>query len=550
VLDSGSLDLVDEVMALTGNRGVDVVLNMEARRMDTDGLRILAPCGRYVRLERGDGGNGGQDAAMALEGNLSLATVDVWRMMAERPDLFRRVLQEVEGRFQAPEFTPPYVRVFPATQVMEAFYAMKETLQPVVISLGGGQAIPVLPRVEDKTRIDADGTYLITGGFGGFGLKIAEWMVAQGARHLMLVGRHGAATPQAQEAVQALEAAGAQVLPAAADITREADVVRLLDELAAMPALKGIVHAAAVLDDAPLAELDDTRFTRTMAPKALGAWYLHKHTRNLDFFILFSSVSCLIGNARQGNYVAGNAFLDTLAHYRRARGLPATSINWGALAGVGMAAQSKEVERHLELMGIRAFRPAQALEALARVLAWEPVQIGIMDVDWQKWAQFEPTGGASPRFSNLVARDDREGESAVDTLCSELLTMEPGERKEILALMLAEQVAGTLRLPTDRIDLDQPLTHMGIDSLMAIELQTGINLRFGVEISTLELMKGNSITQMAEQFMVKMGIAGERIAVGDETMSFGVEASSTDWVEEVNDLSDEDVGKLLDELLV
>jgi acyl carrier protein len=260
------------------------------------------------------------------------------------------------------------------------------------------------------------------------------------------------------------------------------------------------------LDDGPLTELDAARFSKVMMPKAAGAWYLHEHTQNagLDFFVLFSSISSLIGNARQGNYVAANAFLDALAHYRRAQGLPATSINWGVLAGVGMAAADEALEKHLQRMGMKAFAPDHAMEALGRVLEWNPVQLGVMDVDWQAWRRFDPAAAASPRFSELVAREaQQDEESGAGELRRTLQAMDPEAAKQKLATLLVEQVAATLRLPPDKVDLQQSLTHMGVDSLMAIELQTGIGGALGIEVSPLELMKAHSIAQLAVQLFAK-----------------------------------------------
>ena len=186
-------------------------------------------------------------------------------------------------------------------------------------------------------------------------------MVDEGARNLVLVGRRGAATAEAQDSIRLLKNKGALVVPAAVDVTQESQLETLFAEIAArMPPLRGVMHAAMVLDDGLLQHLDADRLARVMAPKALGAWHLHKLTMRLplDFFVMFSSVASLVGNPGQGSYVAANSFLDALAHHRRALGLAATSINWGVLADVGVASKDTTLLQHLERVGMKSSQPA------------------------------------------------------------------------------------------------------------------------------------------------------------------------------------------------
>jgi acyl carrier protein len=263
-----------------------------------------------------------------------------------------------------------------------------------------------------------------------------------------------------------------------------------------------------VLDDGLLASLDETRLQRVMAPKARGAWLLHRYSQALplDFYVLFSSVSSLIGNAGQGNYVAANAFLDALAHYRHARGLPATSINWGAIAEVGMVGKDSGLEEHLARVGIHAIAPKNATAALAVAMKTDAAQIGFVDVDWAKLRQFNPAA-ASPKFSHVVSKEGATDNSATSQIRAALLAAEPKDRPELLALIMAELVAEAMRLPSDRIDIHQPLTEMGIDSLMAVELQMGIHESFGIEFPVLELVKGESILALAQQLLSRMDVA-------------------------------------------
>jgi NADP-dependent 3-hydroxy acid dehydrogenase YdfG/acyl carrier protein len=355
--------------------------------------------------------------------------------------------------------------------------------------------------------IDGDAAYVITGGFGGFGIATAGHLIRMGARYVVLVGRSGATSNDARNQIASWRGEGVNIREALLDVTDPDAVDALFVELSTERAVRGVIHAAGVVDDVRIADMTPEQLARVIAPKLHGAWNLHasciRHRLELDHFVLFSSVASLVGNGAQANYVAGNAALDSLAAHRRAHGSPATSINWGALAEVGMAT-NEDLLRQFRLMGIRPFSSGEAMIGLDAVLCYRPTQIGIMDVDWPQWGRFEPTGGKSPRFAHLTGQ---LGGDADDSIAGSLCGLPPQERLAMAEFMLAERVAQTLRIPAERIDVKQPLTDMGIDSLMAVELQIGINMTFGVELSALELTRGFSITQLATPLLERMGIS-------------------------------------------
>jgi acyl transferase domain-containing protein len=353
----------------------------------------------------------------------------------------------------------------------------------------------------------SDVTYLITGGFGGFGLETAKWLAKRGARYLALVGRRGAATEQAKAAVQSLEAQGVNLLVIAADMSDQTQVEETLAQVAhQFPPLKGVFHAAGILDDGPLSELDQDRIATVMKAKALSAWHLHALTlkSQLDYFVLFSSVSSLIGNARQASYVAANTFLDALAYHRSGAGLPGVSVNWGAIA-TGMAIESDDVAKHLELMGMSAITAEQALEGWAYLRESDLPQFGIMNCSWPRWREFEPTGGNAPRFSSLTGGG--ENNSSLTERCQAISELPEHERAGAMAQAVAEQVARVLRMPLSQVDLQHSLTQMGVDSLMSVELQTAIDQVLGVRISTLELMRAKNLLHLAELLMERTILA-------------------------------------------
>jgi NADPH:quinone reductase-like Zn-dependent oxidoreductase/malonyl CoA-acyl carrier protein transacylase/SAM-dependent methyltransferase len=329
VMDSRSLTFADQIMELTGGNGVDIVLNSLAGEALPKSLSILAPYGRFVELGKRDIDQNNKLGLKPFQNNLSFYSVDLDRLCAERPDYVESILEEVMALFENGTLHPLPYRIFPITDVVNAFRHMAQArhIGKVLVSLDSPEFIT--PHSEEPISFRQDGTYLITGGLGGFGLVVAKWLFENGAGQLVLIGRSGAAKPAVQEAVKSLQKAGMNLRVMKADVSREEDVARVLNEIhKSMPPLRGIIHAAMVLDDESLVKLDRERFHKVIAPKVLGAWNLHTQTLGdpLDYFIMFSSFTSLIGGSMQGNYAAANTFLDMLAHYRRTRNLPALRL--------------------------------------------------------------------------------------------------------------------------------------------------------------------------------------------------------------------------------
>jgi acyl carrier protein len=228
----------------------------------------------------------------------------------------------------------------------------------------------------------------------------------------------------------------------------------------------------------------------------------------LDFFVMLSSISSLLGNVGQANYAAANAFLDQFAHYRRSLGLPAMTVNWGALAEVGVAARDRVVEKMLAAAGIRSLPVSQALAALERLLERNPTQIGIFDLNWQKWAAVVPELAGLPIFKEVIAeRSKSQSERALTPamrLRCKLLLLEPQERHSYIQFVVAEALASVLHLPVSQIGVDSQIAQLGLDSLMTVELTTRLQGDYGVEISAVALLKGGTISSIAAQLIAKL----------------------------------------------
>jgi NAD(P)-dependent dehydrogenase (short-subunit alcohol dehydrogenase family) len=245
------------------------------------------------------------------------------------------------------------------------------------------------PREVKQRKIRSDATYLITGGLGALGCLIAERLKHRGAGCIVLSGRNPAG-PGVAEKINRLQGDGTRAVVMPCDVSREEEVVNLLEKIrTTLPELKGIIHAAGILDDGVIREQAWERFPRVMAPKIDGAWNLHRHSRDrsLDFFILFSSTASGLGSPGQSNYASANAFLDTLSREMRQRGCPATTINWGPWDGGGMAASAPNGGERYSKQGVRPLVPADGIDLFDRILASDPAQVYAADIDWIVYAK-------------------------------------------------------------------------------------------------------------------------------------------------------------------
>ncbi|MBV8886873.1 MAG: type I polyketide synthase [Chroococcidiopsidaceae cyanobacterium CP_BM_RX_35] len=328
--------------------------------------------------------------------------------------------------------------------------------------------------------LQSDSTYLITGGMGALGLRVAQWMVEHGARHLLLTGRREASA-QVQEAITSMERLGAKVVVARADVAEWGDTVRVLEEIeTSMPPLRGIVHAAGVLHDGILLRQDWKAFEQVMAAKVKGTWILHALSEKLplDFFVAFSSVSALLGSPGQGNYAAANAFMDALAHYRRALGLPGLSINWGLWENAGMVASlGSRDQARLAAQGMESIPLDRGLQVLG-LLGQDAAQVGVLPVNWSKFFQQLPEGLASPFLQSFAVAFEEPSAQQTEFL-QQLKAAPVSTRRALLIAHIQTEVAKVLGLDSCQLLPQQGFSDIGMDSLMAVELKNRLERTLG-----------------------------------------------------------------------
>ncbi|MBA2811145.1 SDR family NAD(P)-dependent oxidoreductase [Streptomyces sp. KM273126] len=500
VLDSRSLDFVPRVRELTGGRGVHVVVNSLSGEAGDRSLELLRPGGRFIELGKRDMFENRPLPRRPFLDHIAYFGVDITRPLAD-PDAAKELLREIVGLVHAEDYRPlPHV-VHPAARVEEAFRLLQHSHHTgkVVVAFDPlDEPVPVR-HTPVPAALDPDGTYLVTGGLGGFGAATADWLADQGARHLALVGRRGAEAPEAAAVVDRLTRRGITATPYAADVTDEAAVRRVFAAVDATGhPLRGVVHGAMHLDDAPLSDLTDDRFAAVLAPKAAGAAVLHRLTadRDLDLFLLHSSVTACVGNVYQAPYVAGNSYLEALARARRHADRPGTAIAWGAIDGTGYVARN-DLGDAVSALGIDPVAPDVLLPAAAGVLAEGAAVAAIGRFRWSRARHLLPAM-AAPRFTHLVpARSDASADTPGDVLRA-LSALPPDEAAHAITGILAGFLATVLRTEVAELTPDRPLAEFGIDSLMGAEFLVRAREYFDVRLSPAELL-GNSgnLTQLA-----------------------------------------------------
>jgi len=317
---------------------------------------------------------------------------------------------------------------------------------------------------------------------------VARSLARSGARHLVLVGRHGPSAG-AQRILDELRSSGTVVQVVQADVANDEETARLMARIRSEgPPLAGIVHAAGVLDDAPLAEQNLDRLERVLAPKVLGGWNLHRTSlgASLDFFVCFSSASSVLGAAGQAGYAAANAFLDALAHHRRRAGLPALSIDWGPWAEVGMASRlSGRDQERLRERGFDTIGAAEGARTWLELAGTGLTQSLVLAINKSRLAQSFGSEGPPPLLEDLLQADGspetvRSIPSAEAGLLRRLQEVPAAKRPSVLLAevsRLAAKVMGLEAGPT--IDPARPLRELGLDSLMAVELRNTLAAQLG-----------------------------------------------------------------------
>ncbi len=519
VYDSRTTDFADQILADTDGAGVDVVLNsLTSEGFVEATVRATAQGGRFAEIAKRDIWTPEQMAEVRPDIAYEIVALDT--VMFSEPERIRGLLTEVSQGLANGEWTPLPAEVYPVTEARAAFRRMQQArhIGKIVVQI----PTPLQPR--------ADRSYLITGGLGAIGLHTASYLAQRGAGDIVLTSRR-APDAEAQATIDDItERYGCRIHVFSADVGDESEVAELLGRISAeLPPLAGVLHLAGVLDDALLSQQSLERFRTTLAPKAFGAWHLDRLTKDddLDFFIVSSSVSSQFGSPGQSNYATANALLDGLVAQRRARGLPATGVNFGPWAQGGMAS-SEAATANISAQGLVPLDPSAALSALSEVVANGTGQATVIKANWQRAAKV--LGSSRPPILDLVL-PSAAGEVTGDSeLLKQLLEIPVAQRAGFVTEFLQREVQNFLRLAQPPAASSRFLD-LGTDSLMAIELRNRLHSQFGGKftINATAVFDYPTIGGLAEYLVAQLPDAESPSEVPVEAPAEESDARSGGW---------------------
>lgn len=519
VVDSSSTGFADELMRLTGGQGVDVVLNSLAGDFIPASLGVLKRGGRFIEI--GKTGIWSAEQVAALDKEIDYQVVALDALVEQQPALAGSMLEELMGALGTGEIEPLPLQVYTIEETVAAFRLMQ-------LARHVGKVV-VTHQAPLPSVIRADASYLVTGGLGGLGLEVAQWLADKGARSIWLLGRRPP-SPDKEARLQRMRDRGANVVVLSADVS---DVDQLRAALARatneQPGLRGVIHAAGVVDDGLFLQQPWDSARRVLEPKALGARNLLRMTRSLplDFFVCFSSLASVIGNAGQSAYAAANAWIDALVEQRKCRGMQATAINWGPWNGIGMADGLDDRARaQIEHTGI-SFLPVElGLDALDDILSRGVAdQVVVVDARWEKLAELGSPQDRQPLTELLLRRtpsepaerqagDEAAPQSSTPALGDLLRAAPRDERRTLLLKQIEVRVRRVMALPPgETIDPDVSLREIGLDSLLAVEIRNSLQQMLECSLPATLLFDYPSMSALAAYVERTLGVEDAPVTV-------------------------------------
>ncbi|KQV43996.1 MULTISPECIES: type I polyketide synthase [unclassified Rhizobium] len=515
VFDSRTLAFVDDVRSVTNGEGVDLVLNSLFAEAMEKSLELVKPFGRFLELGKRDYYADSKIGLRPFRRNISYFGIDADQLLVNAPELTKKIFTEIGTLFEEGKLVPLPYRAFHFDEIGNAFRLMQNAghIGKIVVVPPVSGKDEIAKHAGDRLAIADDGVHLVVGGIGGFGLAAANWLVEKGARHIALSTRRGIADAETLAAMERWTRKGVSATVHACDITDEAAAAELLGKLRVIGPIKSVIHAAMVLDDALITNLDRARNKPVIDVKAKGAAVLDRLTRadKLDRFILFSSATTLVGNPGQGNYVAANGYLEGLARSRRAEGLPALAIGFGAIADAGYLTQNADVN---ELLSKRIGKTAlKAQAALAQVEAYIRSDPGTVDaavamVSELDWAAARNLPVVRNALFEVILRSADQNTQGGDGRELDLVAMiegkSPQEAEDMLFDLVAGEIAAILRVSKDTVSRNKVLKEIGLDSLMAVELGISFQQNTGFDMPLSGVADNTTVGDVARKLYEKV----------------------------------------------
>ncbi|KAK7986880.1 Polyketide synthase [Apiospora saccharicola] len=540
VLCTASLYFEREVRAATGNQGMDAVLTSSCGNVHgssaADEAKVwecVAPFGRIVEIQSSLSGRRG-DATHHLAENVTFATVNLPKLAAARPQVMAAALGVVADAFARGAFKPlGGVVVLPVSDLQKGLQMVQQgCFHPVVIAPRSGEQVRIAHSAAAGASLNPNGTHVIIGGTGGLGRSMAKWMVAHGARHVVLVSRSGGNDKKVKKVIrESQQQHGATVVVKTCDVASEEAVQSLVSQCnATMPPICGVVHAAMVLHDGVFEDMTHESFTDAVRSKVDGTWNLHNVLQSanaqLDYFVLFSSAAGVLGSRGQAAYAAANTFLDGFAAYRHRQGLPGVALDLTAVTGAGYIAENaKREEEILKNFGNQAVSETEVLALLAVATSGKggsqshcPAQCltGLKLVP-DKTTGALPYYASDPRFAHLKAAAlatlaANGGAGAASQIVSYRDAYKsaktPEDMADVATRGILQKLSEVLSVARDDVDAQRSMASYGLDSLTAIEVRNWITRELGANLQILELLTSANVTELAGLIVSKTGAGG------------------------------------------
>jgi len=545
VMNSRSLDYADKVMEQTNGKGIDVLLNSLNGDYIPKNLSILAENGCFLEIGKVDIWN--DEQIKAERADLAYHIIALDHLSENEPDFVQNLFSELVGKFESGQLKPLQLKTYSINDAENAFRFMMAAKHI-------GKIVITLPLYEEdekdlgsKKELNYDsGTYLITGGLGALGLQVANWLADKGAKHLILMSRHIQGSDSA-EIKNSFEKKGASVKVIGADVSKMDELSSVLEKsFDGFPEIKGIFHAAGVLDDGILMQQNWERFEKVLTPKVSGSWNLHEISKkmDLDFLVYFSSAASMLGSPGQSNYAAANAFMDTLSWYRQEQDLPATSINWGPWSNSGMAATTNMSRRNSGGMGM--ISPDQGIQMMEQVISNNKTQVAVLPIQWKPFLNQFSEESIPDLYNDFIEKSDNS-DLVVEQKSEFLKNLEAVAveyRLEMIVEFLKEQIIRVLAMDANSaIDETQPLQSMGLDSLMAIELKNSIDSGIGKNLPATMVFNYPTIEALAEHLfkdVLKLnGVEENQETIDKEAVQ------KEESLSEIEEMSDEEAEAML-----
>ncbi|KAI2770922.1 hypothetical protein CBS147339_8237 [Penicillium roqueforti] len=492
VFISGKGDIAKGMLRSTDGKKANVIVTFQSAE-DKMLQNCTAPFGRFIQLRT----DNLKTRLLSHPRNMSLSTINIFGLQKERTDLANQMWSKVsrlflEGRLKGPGFTD----VYHVSHIQEAMTAIK-TRQHVVVHVEQSDLVKAtLPRAT-QPLFHSDASYMLVGGLGGIGREVALWMAKNGAKSLIFVNRSGLSKSQSQATVKNLAEEGIQVTTRACDISDETEVQRMLQDISCgMPPIRGLIQAAMVLKDVHIENMMLDEYRDVMGPKYYGTWNLHRHLpTDLDFFLMLSSISGVIGNATQAAYAAGSTFMDAFAAYRRNLGLPTVSLDLGTITDVGHLAENRDLAAKMERQGFQGTDTPTLLSLIQVAISQSTGGAAQLVTGLGRWKEMESLGNFDvPLFAHFRYKFQGHDKSTALDDSMEGLKVELAAAKTvdqatvIISDALSRKIASHLSIPIENINSSNPVSEYGIDSHVAVELRNWVSRSMDCTVPILEIL--------------------------------------------------------------